>query len=142
MAASKSCDFAFISASRYVSACSLMYSVRFPLTILADLCAGAGIALVYESEDYSIEEVEQSKQTDMEFAFSLCKNHNLAMKLYNSKMVVYDQTAYEKKAPAYTVHKRDMQTPLPLCCNPRIRTLGRFRPRHINPLKWFSLLCC
>ena len=78
--------------------------------ILSDLCAGAGIVLVYESEDYSIEEVEQSKQTDMEFAFSLCKNHNLAMKLYNSKMVVYDQTAYEKKAPAYTVHKRDMQT--------------------------------
>ena len=30
--------------------------------------------------------------------------------MIGSKMVVYDQTAYEKKAPAYTVHKRDMQT--------------------------------
>ena len=93
-----------------VTAKSRTFSNTTTKTILADLCAGAGISLVYESEDYSIEEVEQSRQTDMEFAFSLCKNHNLAMKLYNSKMVVYDQTAYEKKAPAYTIHKRDMQT--------------------------------
>lgn len=79
-------------------------------TILSDICSGAGISLYYESEDYTVEEVEQSRQTDMEFAFSLCKNHNLAMKLYNSKMVVYDQTSYEKKAAAYTIHKADMQT--------------------------------
>lgn len=93
-----------------VTAKSRTFANTTAKTVLADLCSGAGISLVYESDDYSIEEVEQSKQTDLEFAFSLCKNHNLAMKLYNSKMVVYDQTAYEKKAPAYTIHKKDMQT--------------------------------
>ena len=79
-------------------------------TILSDICSGAGIALSYEAEDYLVEEVEQSGKTDMEFAFSVCKDHNLAMKLYNSKMVVYDQTSYEKKEAAYTIYKSDMQT--------------------------------
>ena len=79
-------------------------------TILLDICKEAGIVLVYDAEDYPIEEVEQSGRTDMEFAFSLCKDHNLAMKLYNSKMVVYDQTEYEKRDAAYTIHRSDMQT--------------------------------
>lgn len=79
-------------------------------TILQDICSGAGISLSYEAEDYPIEELEQPGQTDMEFAFSLCKDHGLAMKLYNSKMVVYDQTRYEKKDAAYTIYKSDMQS--------------------------------
>ncbi len=78
-------------------------------TILSGICGSAGISLCYEAEDYPVEEIEQSGQSDMTFAFNLCKNHNLAMKLYNSKMVVYDQTAYERKEASYTVHKNDMQ---------------------------------
>lgn len=78
--------------------------------ILSDICGLAGISLCYEAEDYPVEEIEQSGQSDMEFAFGLCKDHNLAMKLYNSKMIVYDQTAYEHKAASYTVHKNEMQT--------------------------------
>lgn len=78
-------------------------------TILSGICGSAGISLCYEAEDYPVEEIEQSGQSDMAFAFNLCKNHNLAMKLYNSKMVVYDQTAYERRAVSYTVHKNDMQ---------------------------------
>jgi phage protein D len=78
-------------------------------TILSDICTGAGISLSYESEDYAIEEIEQSGQTDMVFSFGICKDHNLSMKLYNNKMVVYDQTSYEKQAAAYTVDKSEMQ---------------------------------
>ena len=78
-------------------------------TILSGICSSAGISLCYEAEDYSVEEIEQSGQSDMAFAFNLCKNYNLAMKLYNSKMVVYDQTAYERREVSYTVHKNDMQ---------------------------------
>ncbi len=79
-------------------------------SILSDICSRAGITLVYEAEDYSIEEIEQSGRTDMEFAFSVCKDHNLAMKLYNSKMIVYDQSSYEEKSAVYTIHKSEMQT--------------------------------
>lgn len=78
-------------------------------TILADICASAGIELVYEASDYPIEETEQAGQTDMAFAFSLCQEHGLAMKLYNSKLVVYDQTDYEKKDAAYTIDKAEME---------------------------------
>jgi len=86
-----------------------VYSKTSTKTILSEICGNAGISLVYEADDYVIEEIEQSRQTDMFFSFSLCKSHNLAMKLYNSKMVVYDQTEYEKKDSAYTVDKSDMQ---------------------------------
>ncbi len=85
------------------------YSSTTTKAILADICGMAGITLCYEADDYPVEEIEQSGQSDMAFAFNLCKEHNLAMKLYNSKMVVYDQTAYEQRAAAYTVHKNDMQ---------------------------------
>ena len=78
-------------------------------TILSNICRDAGITLVYESEDYTVQELEQDGKTDMEFAFSLCKTHNLAMKLYNKKMVVYNQTDYENKKASYTIDRSEMQ---------------------------------
>lgn len=78
-------------------------------TILSEICAEAGIELVYESQDHTVEEIEQSRQTDMNFALSLCTKNNLAMKLYNSKLVVYDQTEYEKREAAYTIDRSEMQ---------------------------------
>ena len=89
---------------------SRQFSKTTVKTILSDICAGAGITLSYESEDYPVKEAEQSEKTDLDFGFSLCKDHNLSMKLYNRKMVVYDQTTYEKKKPAYTIDKTEMQT--------------------------------
>lgn len=79
-------------------------------SILSDLCSRAGISLVYEAEDYPIGEIVQSGRSDLEFAFLVCKDHSLAMKLYSSKMVVYDQSCYEEKGAAYTIHKSEMQT--------------------------------
>lgn len=93
-----------------VTAKTRTYNKTTTKTILSDVCTAAGISLVYESEDYSVEELEQSNQTDLDFAYSLCKTYGLALKLYDSKMVVYDQTVYENKPAAYTIHKEDMQT--------------------------------
>ncbi len=92
-----------------VTAKNRIYSNTTAKMILSDICAGAGISLVYEAEDYTVEEAEQSGQTDMSFSFSLCSAHNLAMKLYNNKMVVYDQTNYEKKEPCYAIDRSEMQ---------------------------------
>lgn len=77
--------------------------------ILSGICVDAGIELVYEAADYSIEEIEQSGQTDMAFAFEICQNYNLAMKIYNNKLVIYDQTDYEKKPAAYSINLSEMQ---------------------------------
>lgn len=92
-----------------VTARSRTFSNMTTKTILADICASAGISLVYESEDYPVGEIEQARETDMNFAFSLCKSHNLSVKLYNNKLVVYNQTDYEKKEQAYSVDKQEMQ---------------------------------
>lgn len=76
--------------------------------ILSDIAKASGIKLVYDAEVFSVEEITQSGNTDMEFAFSVCEDHDLAMKLYNDRLVVYDKTAYEKKKHAYTISKDEI----------------------------------
>ncbi|MFR2594289.1 MAG: phage late control D family protein [Butyribacter sp.] len=44
----------------------------------------------------------------MEFAFSICSDYGCCMKLYNGKMIIYDQTAYERKASRFTLNKSDL----------------------------------
>lgn len=74
--------------------------------ILSSIASTAGIELYFSGQDYSIDEMEQSDQEDVTFAFNLCASYNLAMKLYNRKMVVFDQTEYEKKASSLSIDKK------------------------------------
>ena len=78
--------------------------------ILSEIAKKAGIKLYYSGENYSISELEQSGQTDMSFAFELCKKYNLAMKLYNAKLVVFDQTEYEKKKAKCKIDRSEMES--------------------------------
>ena len=71
--------------------------------ILQDIAKRAGVKLVFDSENIKIKEISQTATSDMSFAFSLCSDYGLSMKVYNGKIVVYDQTKYEKKDPAYTI---------------------------------------
>lgn len=77
-------------------------------SVLSDLAKNGGITLVYDAAVHSIDEIRQSGQTDLSFAFSICGEYGLSMKLYNSKMVVYDQTEYEKKKASYTIKKENL----------------------------------
>lgn len=72
-------------------------------TILSDIAADAGITLVFDADDISIDSVNQNGKTDLTFAYSVSSEYGLATKLYNNKMVVYDQTAYENKTARYTI---------------------------------------
>lgn len=76
--------------------------------ILSDIAKDAGIELVYDAGVYDVDEIAQSGNTDMEFAFDVCSDYDLALKLYNKKMIVYDQTAYEKKKSMYTIKKSEL----------------------------------
>lgn len=78
--------------------------------ILSSLAKSAGIGLYYSAEDYTIDEIEQSDQEDVNFAFNICNSYNLALKLYNKKMVVFDQTEYEKKSAKMTIKKENCET--------------------------------
>lgn len=73
--------------------------------ILGDIASTAGIELVYDANDFAVNSISQSGKTDLSFAYSLCSEYGLALKLYNNKIVAYDQTEYEKKDAAYSIDR-------------------------------------
>lgn len=70
----------------------------------------AGISLVWDvaGEPFTIQNIEQSSQTDCDFYMSLCETYGLAMKVYTRKIVVYDREAYKKKASVDTINGTDL----------------------------------
>jgi len=76
--------------------------------ILSAIAQAAGIGFYFSGQDYQIDETEQSNQEDITFAYNLCSSYNLAMKLYNKKMVVFDQTEYEKKPASLFLDIKDI----------------------------------
>ncbi len=78
-------------------------------TILSDIANEAEIKLMYEADDINVDSVNQSGKTDLSFAYSICSDYDLAIKIYNDKMIVYDQTVYEKADAKYTIHRKDIE---------------------------------
>ncbi len=72
-------------------------------TIAGDIAQDAGIALVFDADDVRIDSVNQAGKTDLAFVFSICSEYGLSVKLYNKKMVVYDQARYECAAAKYDI---------------------------------------
>ena len=75
---------------------------------LADIAKRAGLKLIFDANDHNIKEISQGGQTDMEFAFSICDDYCLAMKVYNKKLVIYDQRRYERRKARYTIDVNDL----------------------------------
>lgn len=76
--------------------------------LLQDVAKRSDMKLVYDAPDHKLDEISQSGQSDMDFAFSLCNDYGVAMKVYNGKLVAYDQTCYEKKKARYTIRRSDL----------------------------------
>lgn len=77
--------------------------------ILEKIAKNAGVGLFFSGQDYQIDELEQSNQEDVTFAFNLCNSYNLAMKLYNKKIVVFDQVEYEKKKATLSIDREQTE---------------------------------
>lgn len=77
-------------------------------TILGDISKNAGLSLVFDAKDVNVDTVNQSGKTDLAFANSLCSEYDIALKIYNKKMVAYDQTAYEKKKARYDITREQL----------------------------------
>lgn len=75
--------------------------------IASALSKAAGISLFYDAESYTIEKMEQYNETDMVFLFRLCEDYNLAMKIYNSKLVIFSELSYEKKPAIGSIDKTE-----------------------------------
>lgn len=78
--------------------------------ILSEIAKKAGVGLFFSGQDYPVDELEQSNQEDISFAFNLCSSYNLAMKLYNRKIVVFDSVEYEKKGTSLSIDRTETES--------------------------------
>lgn len=69
----------------------------------------AGLQLVYDAPDVSIESVAQDKQTDCSFYSDLVTKYGLALKIYNDRLVVFDEAVYEAKPVVATITESDFE---------------------------------
>lgn len=51
----------------------------------------------YSGPDISISSLEQDEEVDMKFMYKLCSKYGLGMKIYNSKLVIFDPGKLEQK---------------------------------------------
>lgn len=76
--------------------------------IASEIAKRAGVSLYYSADTIKIVELEQSKQTDSAFLYSLCEKYGLAMKVFNKKIVIFDIVAYEEKKAVVTLKETDI----------------------------------
>jgi len=69
----------------------------------------AGLSLVYDAPEISIENVAQDKQSDCSFFNELVVKYGLALKIYNDRLVVFDEAAYEAKPQVATITEADFE---------------------------------
>lgn len=77
-------------------------------TMLESIASEAGMSLVFDAEDVSIDSVNQNGKTDSAFVYSICSEYGLSVKMYNNKLVVYDQTRYERAEALYTITREQL----------------------------------
>lgn len=75
--------------------------------IASQIAEKAGVSLHYEADRIQIAEVEQSRQPDSAFLYSLCEKYGLAMKVYNHKIIIFDIALYEEKEAVLTIRETD-----------------------------------
>ena len=76
--------------------------------IAQDIADGAKMELFYDGDDPSIDRAEQSQQSDLSFLSKLLKDHGLALKVSDNKLVVFDEHDYEEADPVKTIRKPDL----------------------------------
>lgn len=76
--------------------------------IALEIAERAGIELFYEADNINIQALEQDEQTDCKFLYALCEDYGLAMKVFNNRIVIFDEEKYEQKAPSVTIRENDM----------------------------------
>lgn len=76
--------------------------------VAKEIASRSGMKLYYEAEEISIASIEQSKQKDSEFLYSLCNDYGLAMKVFSNKLIIFNEETYEKKAPVVTIKESEV----------------------------------
>lgn len=75
--------------------------------IASTISKRAGIPLYYSAPRIRLEKVEQNKVPDSEFLLEICSEYGLGIKIYNGKIVIFDEEKYEKKVVKTTIHRNN-----------------------------------
>lgn len=76
--------------------------------IAREMAARNNMAFLYESaNDPYYDRVEQVKVSDISFLSALCHNAGISLKATSNILVLFDQAAYEAKAPVKTIRRGD-----------------------------------
>lgn len=77
--------------------------------IASTIAGGSGLALEYTaSYNPVLDFVSQTDQTNKEFLFDLFQKYGLTLKLYSTKMIIYDMADMEKQSSIRTLRPRDI----------------------------------
>ena len=76
--------------------------------IASDIAKRYKLALLYDAATIKISALEQSGATDSAFLETVCKDYGLSLKVYGSKLVIFDREKYKKKPAVKTIDKGDM----------------------------------
>lgn len=72
------------------------------------IASRCGVSLFYEGPSVSIAKIEQTDETDGEFYNKLCEKYGLSLKIFNDKLVVFDEAAYEAAPPKLVLNEANM----------------------------------
>ena len=72
--------------------------------IATEIAKGGGLALLWDSEiNPEFDRQEQSRESDLKFLSRLCEEAGCSIKITDKKLVIFDQSIYEKKKPIKTI---------------------------------------
>ncbi len=76
--------------------------------IAADICGRLGCPLEYLTEDITLKSRQQSRQTDIDFLYNLCKEYGFGMKVYRRKIVIFGREAADAAEAVNTYNINDI----------------------------------
>lgn len=76
--------------------------------IASEIAGRSGISMYYEADDIPVKSLEQDKQTDCKFLYSVCEKYGLAMKVFAEKIVIFDEARYESASPSAVLKYSDL----------------------------------
>lgn len=77
--------------------------------IEVEIAGKYGLSPVFEGTDVKISKMEQSSQTDADFLKKLAEKYGFAMKVYSSRLILFERSVYEEREPVCQLTKEDVR---------------------------------
>jgi phage protein D len=98
--------------------------------IAGDIAGDAGLSLEYlASKDPTYDTRNQVKQSDMAFLMRLCSDAGLALKVTDSKIVIFDEEEFESREAVLTIERGDSSV---MSMNLRSKAAGTYKSATVS----------